>query len=275
MKKTLLILPVVALMGINTAHADFYILDEQSSITNGVPVNQGVTGGRYVPQTRKIQGGNYGYIGDQVKQQRPAGFNVSGQKRRSPLLIEPLDSKSMVQIAQENEKKVTGFSAQSSVRQLFDQVAPKDWNLNCPSGDCDKPVMRWRADEPVAWTKLMKGGLESAKRKLDINYKIDQSAKTISVWRSASFVTDWKLTGNKSLKENLKDWADAAGFQLKWNVKDDWDTGVSQSVRGTFESAVAMLFSAYNQREVRITYAIHDELRVLEVNHKSSMFEVK
>jgi len=170
--------------------------------------------------------------------------------------------------------KIIGFANNESLRQLFAQIAPKDWTFDCSLQDCDKPFIKWKSTAPVDWMKVMKPAVKLFKNKFPVHVVIDDHKQNISVSRPDNYSKAWILKGNKSLKQNVTKWAKDAGYKVVWSTDNDWSVGITQSIHGTFSHALSEIVTAYRHDGVNLDISINDGLKLVEVKTGSSMYQL-
>jgi len=60
----------------------------------------------------------------------------------------------------------------------------------------------------------------------------------------------WTLDGGRSLKTNLQDLSERSGWHLVWEIKNDFQVGVSSALKGSFYEITKQIVDAYKSRGV-------------------------
>ena len=81
----------------------------------------------------------------------------------------------------------------------------------------------------------------------------------------------WDVTpADRTLKAALTRWAEAAGWQLVWELPVDYAVSVRTEIRGSFTEAVEMVAKSMDSAEIPMKAIFYDGNRVLRIVAKGT-----
>jgi hypothetical protein len=187
----------------------------------------------------------------------------------------PTDSGSQLNIAFESTK---GSGKDMPLYQAVSVIVPRGFTVQT------KDVDRW-LDEPVSWeggrdwTSVLRDALAPYP---NLVAEVSLSARTVTlrprqvavaggVVAGANASVQWTINvGDRSLKNVFARWAEAAGWQLSWELQVDYTIQTRAALTGRFEDVVEAVVKSMEQSEVPMKAVFYGANKVLRIVAKGA-----
>ncbi len=176
----------------------------------------------------------------------------------------------MVAAEADNNAYALGFGNNVPLSIAVDQIVPDGcWKINIDDDLGDREVS-WAGGK--AWDQVLTESVKSAGLKIKINEAgciigIGNSLIIAEAMASSTSMV-WHLKTDLSLSENLKVWAQRAGWKLQWDMSVDYPIEHSATLIGSFdgESGVfSRVIDSFVNANASIKAVLHESNRVIQI----------
>lgn len=172
-----------------------------------------------------------------------------------------------------------GFGRGVKLADALKQIAPAGWSIYKTdelTDKFDKKQVSWRGGRP--WVEVLdilaneEGlGVDVVWKKRQL-YVEEKSFGSPGAQRptKATVSPTWVAKSGSTLREAVQDWAQKAGWELRW-VPDDLDYPIDGKLTydGTFEAAITWIFRVYEKAERPMLVDGNPQQKILRVTEKN------
>jgi hypothetical protein len=215
-----------------------------------------------------------------------AGFNYKDAPKERPtyenatVALKNTMDHGVTQLGSGIPEKKQSFGDKIILARALEIITPKGWHTK--AGRAKHKKISWETEEGDTWID----DLEKIGRRHDLRFVVDWDRKSVMVPASTDSQNDgsksqktakkeerswevsekdWRLEEG-SLKEQLSEWAEKAGYKVIWNAQHDFRISASANFHGTFTEAVKNTIKALYQNGARIEADIYKANKVIYIS---------
>lgn len=216
------------------------------------------------------------------------GFALPGQASADYLLIDSVSAQSgplAYQIAFGTDSEVQGGCEGCSLEDVVDLVVPDRYRLIMDQGLSRKDTTV-TFHSPITWGEVLRTAAERndllveimARRDVILVSQSSQGAGRLAIVDEGDSRGDlvgyrsqdnaWSLEVGKSVKENLEVWAHRVGWDLAWDIDENYQVEFPAEFNGDITEAIRTLLFAYQSQGVLMN-------TTLDARHDNQTFVIR
>ena len=164
------------------------------------------------------------------------------------------------------DSKALGFGKDIPLSMAVKQIIPPEYKVHIDYGLGDK-LVSWSGGEE--WQKVLADALDDH----SLAYHVNENDLIVGISYDAELARYmalpvpqvWHLKDVQSLRENLAEWSERAGWKLVWELDVDYPIEHQATFTGEFFKVFQVVIDRYKDFEVPLHAEFHTQNRVIEV----------